>query len=57
MNTILKRFIICVLAVLAAFAMTSCGKNDGTEDSGNAKPPRGDGNEYLLSAKINFIAE
>lgn len=57
MNTILKRFIICVLAVLAALATTPCGKNDGAKDSGNAKPPRGDGNECLLSAKINFIAE
>lgn len=57
MKAVFKRFLICVLAVLAAFATTPCGKNDGAKDSGNAKPPRGDGNEYLLSAKINFIAE
>lgn len=43
MKAVFKRFLICVLAVSAAFAMTSCGKNDGVEDGGNAKPPRGDG--------------
>lgn len=43
MKAVFKRFLICVLAVSAAFATTSCGKNDGAKDSGNAKPPRGDG--------------
>ena len=63
MKTIFKRFLICVLAVSAALSMAACGKNDGSGDGGNAKPPRGDGtlkpvySENLEFTLINYDSE